>query len=371
MYKMSFVGSCIAQAAALDSQDGRLASVEAAVATKVEQATYLAKVAALDAKDSEQEGRLSAVETGKVAVGTYMSKMSALDAKDAEQDGHLSALDSVVATKVSQAAYDSKVAALEAKDAEQDGRLTAVEGSVSAIQTDISGRVQSAIDEKVAQVVFDSLATELRDADSALTTALATKVAATTQASVDAAQDAIIAQKATIAGVNSALNNLVNAFNGEIERLDAVDASKLNTSAFDSKVAALEEFINLFLRTYTITLPNNTAYAYSGSYQNVLLGGFQAENPVNLAYDSVSKLLTFNLPNTAAQLTFVDVNINGQWVQRWNPSLNQPNTTPFSRTGSAITIDLSAFNPSGTLQIFTRYDAHTGNSDAGYAQLTV
>lgn len=354
---MSFVGSCIAQAVVLNSQDSRLAAVQAAVATKLEQSEYNAKVALIDAKDVEQDLRLSAVESGKVAVDTYLTRLAGVDAKDAEQDGRLDAVEGVAASKVAQTAYDAKMVLIDAKDAAQDARLVAIE-------SDIAGRVQEAIDDKVAQGVFDNLATELRNADSSLTAALATKVAATTQAAIDQAQSDLIAQKASINQVNTAVASMTAS-------LTALDAAKVAKTEYNAKVAALEEFIKLILKTYTITLPTGATYAYTGTFQNALLAGFQPEAPAGLAYDASSKVLSFSLPNTVANLSFIDININGQFIQRWNPTLTAQGRSYYSVSGSVVSVNLSAFTPAGTITVFTRYDAYSGSSAAGQAQVAV
>lgn len=253
-------------------------------------------------------------------VGGSISQAAAISGAE----GRLTAVEALAGTKVAQAAYDAKVVLLDAKDAEHDAALIALGGRATALESDLSGRVQAEINDKVAQGVFDSLASELRSADSALTAALATKVAATTQASVDSLQDSAIATKASIDGVNDALNGLVSQFNAEIIRLDGVDASKVNTSDYDAMVvglqgvdadhdgrlgaleaidaggrlasvesavsvingtiannimphltahdgnlAALEEFVSVLLRTYAITKPNGSPYAYTGSVQGL------------------------------------------------------------------------------------------------------
>lgn len=353
---MSFVGGSISQAAAINTQNSRVAAAEAAIATKLEQSVFNSKLALVDTRDAEQDLRLSGLETGKVGMDVYIARLEGVDAKDAVQDARLSAVEEVAASKVAQVAYEAKVALLDAKDAEQEARLLAIE-------EDIEGRVQDAIDEKVAQGVFDSLATELRDADSALTAALATKVAATTQAAVDSAQNAIITQKADITALNTAVATVNSS-------LSALDAAKVSKNEFNAKVAALEEFAKLLLKTYTITLPTGATYNYNGSFQNALLAGFQPENPVGLAYNASSKVLSFSLPNTAQQLSFVDININGQFIQRWSPSLTAANRSYFSISGSVISVNLSAFTPTGTITVFTRYDVYSGNGNAGQAQVS-
>jgi hypothetical protein len=392
---MSFTGFSVFQAQQLDGQDGRLTSVESLAASKVAQTTYNTKLsqvdsallthtneisalnlavaqrvltstyddkmAAVDAKDAAQDGRLTAVESlaaSKVDQSVYLTKMGLLDAKDAAHEGRLDAVEGVAASKVAQTAYDTKVADLEAADA-------ALSGRVGAIESDITGRVQAAIDEKVAQTVFDSLASELRNADSALTTALATKVAAETQSAVDAAQNDIIAQKASI----NQLNNLVNNVNAA---LSSIDQAKVEKGEFYAKRDAIEEFIAIFLQTYTITKPNGQPYAYTGVKQNLLVPQYVAASPTNVTYNSTSKVLSFSLPaQSALDLNFVDINIQGQWFHFVNPAYNQPNASTYSRNGSEIFIDLTSVAVSGLVRIFTRYDSVSQSSDAGYAEITV
>lgn len=365
---MSWSGISFAQDAAIGGVDSRLAAAEAAVATKLAAAVYDAKVAAIDAKDAEQDGRLGSVETlaaSKVASMTYSAKMALLDAKDAEHTAALAVMD---AAKLSVAAHDAKMALLDAKDADLTQAVAAVEGRVTAVEGDISGRVQAAIDEKVAQTVFDSLATELRNADSALTASLATKVAAVTQQAVDEAQNGVIATKASIAGVNNALNGLVSQFNQETQRLDAVDASKVAAVDYQAKVDALEEFIGIMLQTYGITKPTGGAYEYTGVKQNLLAPAFSPENPTNIAASGF--VLEFDLPNTINQLSFVDVNVGGQWYQAWRGAVAPPNANVLALTRTRVQMNLPVM-VTGSVNIFTRYDVHTGNSNAGFASITL
>lgn len=393
---MSFTGFSIAQAQQLDGQSGRLDAVESLAASKVAQTVYDARVASVDtsltahsnsiaalvtnvnqrvaqtaydakialvdAKDAAQDTRLTAVESlagSKVDQSVYATKMSILDAKDVAHEGRLDAVEALAASKVAQTVYSAKVSALEAADAALDVR-------VGAIETDISGRVQAAINEKVAQTVFDSLASELRDADSALTAALATKVAAETQSAVDAAQDELISQKATV----TQLGNLVNGFNAALTELDE---SKVANNAYNAKIAALEEFIQIFMLTYTIQKPSGQNYAYTGEFQNALVPPYVAESPINLAYDAAAGMLTFALPSQAAlDLNFVDVNVNGTWLHFVNPDYNIPNTSTFTRSGSLIFINLSGIAvPTGQVLVFTRYDSVSQSSVAGQASITV
>ncbi len=357
---MSFTGGSISQAALISTADSRLTAVESLAASKVAQTAYDAKVASLEATDASQASLLAGLESNKVSVMAYSAKMALLDATDANQASLLAGLE---ANKVAVSAYNTKVAELEAADASAIGRLTAVEAKATALESDIASRVQAEIDAKVAQTVFDSLASELRSADSALTAAVATKVATVTQEAVDNAQNAVIATKASIAGVNAALGSLTNAFNAEIVRLDGVDASKVAQSAYDAKIAALEEFIQVMLQTYTITTPNGN-YAYTGEVQNLLAPAFSPENPINISHSGF--VLEFDLPNTKDQLSFVDVNIGGNWYQAWRGAVAPPNANVLAIAGNRIQMNLPVM-VSGAVQIFTRYDVFTGNSNAGYA----
>jgi hypothetical protein len=414
---MSFVGGSISQAAAISGAEERLVAVEALAASKVATATFNAKVALLDGKDAEHDSRLGSVEAvaaskvaqaaydakvvlldakdvehdaaiavavandaahaarldgldalvaTKVAQTAYASKMSALDAKDAAHEGRLDAVEALAATKVAQADYDAKMAALDAKDAAHEGRLDAVEGRATALESDISGRVQAAIDEKVAQTVFDSLASELRSADSALTAALATKVAATTQAAVDEAQNGVIATKASIASVNSALQGLSNYVDSQVARLDGVDASKVAAVDYQAKVDALEEFIAVLLQTYTITKPTGGSYEYTGVKQNLLAPAFAPENPTNVSFSGND--LSFDLPETVGQISFVDVNVGGNWYQAWRSAVAPPNANVMSISGVRVTVTLPVAI-AGVVDIFTRYDVFSGNADAGFYRL--
>lgn len=392
---MSFTGFSIAQAQQLDGQSGRLDAVETLASSKVAQtvysaklslvdgsllthtneisalnlavsqrvlsSTYEAKMVLLDAKDSQQDNRLAAVESlagSKVDLSAYITKMGLLDSKDEAHESRLSAVESLAGSKVAQDVYAAKVVDLEAAD-------SALGIRIGAIETDITGRVQNAINEKVAQTVFESLATELRSADSALTAAVADRVSAVTQSAVDQAQDDIIAQKATLAQ----FGNLITNVNGS---LSSLDVAKVEKGEFHAKRDAIEEFIAVFLQTYTITKPNGQSYAYTGEKQNVLTPQYNAASPTNLTYNSTSKVLSFSLPaQSALDLNYADVNINGNWFHFVNPDYNQPNASTYSRSGSEIFIDLTAVTVSGLVSVYTRYDSVSQSAAAGYAEITV
>lgn len=193
---MSFVGGSISQAAALNNQDSRLSGLEG-------------RATAVEARAGVVEGRVDALE----------SRAGAVEARAGVVEARADALES---------------------------RADAVEARATALESDIAGRVQAEINAKVAQATYDALAAELRNADSALTAAVATKVAITAQAAIDSAQDAAIASK---------------------KALSEYQAEK---AALDAKDAAIEEFIRILLQTYSITKPNGQPYSYTGSVQNLI-----------------------------------------------------------------------------------------------------
>jgi hypothetical protein len=270
----------------------------------------------------------------------------------------LAAVESLAGSKVDQSVYAAKVGLLEAAD-------SALSNRVGAIESDITGRVQNAINERVAQTVFESLANELRSADSALTAAVADRVTAGTQSAVDQAQNEIIAQKATLTQFGSLINTVNSA-------LSSLDEAKVEKGEFNAKRDAIEEFIAVFLQTYTITKPNGQAYAYTGVKQNVLAPQYVAASPTNLTYNPTSKVLSFSLPaQSALDLNYADININGNWFHFVNPAYNQPNASTYSRSGSEIFIDLSAVTVSGLVSVYTRYDSVSQSADSGLAEITV
>lgn len=136
------------------------------------------------------------------------------------------------------ATYDTKVAAIDTKNDQQDGRLTVVEGKVTALETDLSGRVQTEINDKVAQATFDALAAELRTADSALSTVLATKVAETVQLQTDDAQNTLINSKVSQVDYDLYVEQAATDLQGVNDSLIALIATAQNTA--DDKVAQTE-----------------------------------------------------------------------------------------------------------------------------------
>jgi hypothetical protein len=213
--------------------------------------------------------------------------MALVDAKDAQQDGRLSAVEGrasdLESIKLDARTFDEKMALVDAKDAEQDIRLTKVEGRVSTLETDLSTRVQAEIDDKVSQVVFDSVKAQLENTDSTLAAALATKVAATVQVQVDDAQNALINSKVAQADYDVKVA-AIDAKDGEQDvRLTALEADKVNVVEYvadkavlsdkdyflENRFLAIYEFIQAMLNTYCITKPDGNLYEFTAELQKL------------------------------------------------------------------------------------------------------
>lgn len=182
--------------------------------------------------------RLDAAELAIVQnLSSATAKYALLDAKDVEHDQSLSTLSGV---KVDLSVYDAKMTALDAKDAEQDGRLVAVENRATALESDISSRVQAEIDSKVSQVVFDTIHAELMDVDSQLTSTLATKVAATVQADLDASQNSTIATKVAIADYDVFVSTATAGIDSKVAQTDYDLYISTNNALVDTKAAQID-----------------------------------------------------------------------------------------------------------------------------------
>ncbi len=174
-------------------------------------------------------------------LSTANARYAVLDTKDVQHDEYLSTLSGV---KVDVSVYDAKMALLDTKDAEQDGRLQAVEDRATAIETDIAGRVESEIQSKVSELLFSTVTQELRDADSQLTSTLATKVATTVQWEYDQAQNSSIAGKVDFSDYSAyvALNDVAVA--SKVAQT-AYDAYVFSNDAFVATRAAQTDLVNL------------------------------------------------------------------------------------------------------------------------------
>ena len=195
-----------------------------------------------DALNTTQDGRLTLVETK-----AETSKQN-FEAYIASNTSGNTTTSNVIAANKSE--YDAYVELNDAKNQEQDDRLDGVETRLEAIDTNIIGRVDDAINSKVATTTFELLANELRNADSALSITLATKVATTVQVATDLAQDAKIDARVLTTDYNAYTTSDINT-------------NKLN----EIKIAAMEQFIRTLLATYTIKNGSDQTYVYKGYAQ--------------------------------------------------------------------------------------------------------
>ena len=249
---------------ALDANDSAHAADLAAHATQITNLetnltnhinAYDSKVEALDEKDAEHDATIAGLQDAlQLAVTNVTESIEGLDADNAAQDTLISGLRSDVDT------HTSQIGDIVSANVTQDGLLSglrtdvdAVTGRVTTLETDISTRVQNEINDKVATVTFDLLAAELRNADSDLATAIATKVATTVQQQTDEAQDALINSKVAQ------------------EVFDATVATVSDqVGTVDNRILAVEEFVRILLATYPISKTINgvtSAYDYTGALQ--------------------------------------------------------------------------------------------------------
>lgn len=355
---MSFQGFSILQATQITDLSGRVSINELALQQN------LSTLAFIDTKDSEQDSRLLNAESG----------LQAQDVRLLAAEGTLAPLPGLVS------ANESAITAHGVRLDGTESRLDAVEPRVLALETDISGRVQAAIDDKVAQATFDLLATELRDADSALTTALATKVSAVTQSAVDEAQNSIIQQKADLATVldiaNSATTEITNLnTNLAIEESNRIneDNHKTHLTSYVSKISAVEEFIATFLSTYSITLPDGSTYAYNGVKQNIVALPLVAENPTGFTLDLTRGHLFFDLPRTMNELTRVELKLSNNMVIPYEHPVNGITTFPskLSIRSNRVRLALPPFAANGVIQLTTIYSRYSATAGTGSVTISI
>lgn len=215
------------------------------------------------------------------------------------QDSRITAAETAILAN--KATYDTKVAAIDAKDTEQDGRLDAVEGRVTSLETDISGRVQSEINDKVAQATFDALATELRDADSALSTALATKVAQTVQQQTDDAQNELINSKVSQSDYDSYVSSNDAAVASKVDQTEYDSYVSSNDAAVASKVAQSD--YDTFVSTVTANVSGKVSQSTYDSY--VSTNDAAVASKVSQSdYDTFVSLTTSNLNDKVSQASY-------------------------------------------------------------------
>jgi len=180
------------------------------------------------------------------------------------QDVDLSAVKSRLATAentivANKNTYDTKVASIDSTTANHETRLTTAESDIATIQTQITVELPNSVNQivttRMAQETFDHLKQELANTESELSAALATKVAETVQIQTDAAQDALIASKVAQVAYDT----------------DKAAQGVINTG-FNTKILAIEEFVNVFLAANVLKYDNNTlTYSYTGVSQGISL----------------------------------------------------------------------------------------------------
>ena len=334
-------------------QDGRLTTVENDVSAF--HATYNVDKANIDTNLSEFHGAYDAYTQANDALNTTQNSRLVTVEDKAEStkqayESYVTSNNLALSTTNSTATafrqtYDTYVVDNDAKTVEQDDRLDVHESRLDAIDTNIVGRVDSAINSKVATTTFDLLATELRNADSALSTALATKVATTVQVQTDAAQDARINARV-----------LQTAY-------DTYTASDTNTNKLNEiKIAAMEQFIRALLSTYTVKNGFGQPYIYKGYAQKDFEIAPAALSFVS-RFDDKSKInitaLEFITRSNANQLRIYDVT---------QAELLRGSVAAASKTTSTSTGDVTAVYTmtravtSADFPIKLRYQDTSGNA---------
>ena len=170
----------------------RIEGVESDLAEEV--AARQALATANTAKEAEQDGRLTALETAATADD---SRLAALEAKDTVHEGLLSGLES------NAAAQDVRLDDLEAKDTVHENRMTAIEADVTALEGNAVAQ----------QTAIDGLDTRLDTAESNIT----------------ALQSNAVAQQTAIDDLEDALENLSQDTITSLNKVYTVHAA--NTSA--------------------------------------------------------------------------------------------------------------------------------------------
>jgi hypothetical protein len=149
--------------------------------------------------------------------------------------------------------FNVDIISINAIDNSQNSMIDFLDAEIIDIKTDISVRVQNAINAKVAFGVFSTMESTLRSTDSDINTLLGQKVAASLQLELDNSQTSVINTKVDIATFNTKVSDL----------------NDMNYT-WEARFRAAEEFIRVMLATYTIKNPNdNTDYAFTGALQSI------------------------------------------------------------------------------------------------------
>lgn len=261
-------GEITAETARVDGLFGDASTARAALASDI---AANAAAHAQNASDiaAEASARISAIageasaRTAAIGVETaarvaaVAAEASARAADKAELEGDIAAEASARATAVSgvQSNLDAEVSARgTAVAAEASARATAVAGvqsnidgvdtRLTAVETDIGGRVQQEIDARVTDAVFQQVKSDLEDADSTLTTNLGAAVA----------------------------NELANH-----------QAQGAELTQHDGRLGALEAYLAAFSQTYELLDQDGNAVGFSAPE-----GGAGEEAPAGEGPDDVA-----------------------------------------------------------------------------------
>jgi hypothetical protein len=174
---------------------------------------------------------------------------------------------------VLQTTYDAKYPTIESnitaaagRETVLESRYSAIENRITAVETDITDRVNTAIGTKVEETTYTALETELKGADSSITSILATLVVEEAQLAIDVSQDVEINSKLPEFDYKAKVSQIDNK---NVEQDNLIN-SLVVPADFEAKVAAVEEYIKLFTATNEIILPTGELYVYDGTYQNIV-----------------------------------------------------------------------------------------------------
>jgi hypothetical protein len=149
--------------------------------------------------------------------------------------------------------FNVDIASLNVVDLSQNSMISILDHEISLIKDDISTRIQSEINDKVALLVFSTMESTLRSADSDINTLLGQKVTAALQLELDNSQTSVINEKVAIVD-----------YDAKVAELNDMNYT------WEARFRAAEEFIRVMLATYTIKNPtNNTDYFFTGALQTI------------------------------------------------------------------------------------------------------
>lgn len=169
----------------MTTAEDKIAAVEGAVATKVEQETYEAKIAELAGADSAMSGKIAALEAkfggaeGSVEDMIADAKQEAIDAaanaadtKDeavlAAAKKHADDADALIGARIDELVADAATHALKSEVEAVAGRMTTAEGEIDALQAEM-GEVQAAVATKAAASDLTTLAGRVTTAEGKIT----------------------------------------------------------------------------------------------------------------------------------------------------------------------------------------------------------